>query len=420
MRSFVFVALLLSSLPSGARADLAAEARFHDEVARRHYDARRFEDAAREFMVEQRLAPNPNILFNIALCFQQLHRREEAYMYFAEYLASDDDEAERRAQAERALEALRPNVALLEVRSTPPGAAVYVDRRELGQYGVTPRVLALAAGAHRVWVEREGYLRAEGEVTLEIGRLAELELAPEQILGRLRLHSRTRARVRVLDANGVAISTGRTPFDEALPPGTYQVEATVGEERWSEPLAVRAGATTEATAALRGPTGELTVTANQVGALVSLDGQDRGFTPQMLSQIPVGAHALRVTARGMRPYEDTVEVAQDARRWITVDLVQEGLGVSPYAWVLGGIAITAGVAAAISTGFAAYTHGNFEEAQRLGQPHLHLAARSDALNITADVLWLTAALGTAGALVIFFATADFEGRGSTATVTSQQ
>ena len=184
---FVALAVLVGTaqFTTTARADRAAEARFHDELARRHYGARRFEQAAREFMIEQRLAPNPNIVFNIGLCFQQLRRPAEAYMYFAEYLASGDDET-RRSQSEHALEELRPQVALVRGRERSSGAGDLRRPTRARQYGTTPRVLALDAGEHRIWVEREGYRRAETTLTLALARQAEVSLSPEQILGRLR------------------------------------------------------------------------------------------------------------------------------------------------------------------------------------------------------------------------------------------
>jgi len=108
--------------PALAQADPAAQARFHDELARGHYEAGRFESALREFFLEQRVSPNPRIAFNIALCFQELKRNEEGFQYFNEYLSSQDDDAERRAYAERVVESLKPQLALVSIRSTPAGA----------------------------------------------------------------------------------------------------------------------------------------------------------------------------------------------------------------------------------------------------------------------------------------------------------
>jgi len=415
------LALLLSLDAATAYADRAAEARFHDEVARRHYAARRYEDAVRSFMLEQRLAPNPNIVFNIALCFQQLGRHADAYMYYAEYLASDDDDEGRRGQAEQALASLRPRVALVTVNSEPPGMQIYVDRRELGQYGVTPRVLALDAGEHRIWVERPGYRADEQTVELDLAGAAEVTLHPEQILGRLVITSPTPAQVRIVDPDGAVVAEGETPFDQAIAPGTFRAEAMSGDERWSEPVVVRAEQTSEVRAALTGPTGAATVTANVVGALVLLDGDEQGFTPQVLPQIPIGEHRLEVRADGMSAYEGALDVQEDDHSYVTIDLSpQQAEGISPATWTVGALAIAAAIGAGITTGIAADRHDRFRQLRMNNQPTGGLADESQTLNIAADALWLTAGLAAVTAVILLLTTSEFEAQPSRASVSRGQ
>ena len=57
----------------------------------------------------------------------------------------------------------RPGAALL-IRSTPGGAAVFVDGREYGRTPVTVR--DLARGAHRIRLAREGFTTEERRVTV--------------------------------------------------------------------------------------------------------------------------------------------------------------------------------------------------------------------------------------------------------------
>ncbi len=413
-------ALVCLSQAATAHADRAAEARFHDEQARRYYASRRYEDAVRSFMLEQRLSPNPNTVFNIALCMQQLRRHADAYMYYAEYLGSEETDETRRTQSERALRTLRPRVSLVRVQSEPAGAAIFVDRRELGQYGVTPRVLALDAGEHRIWVERQGYRPDEQTVALDLGGETSVTLHPAQILGRLRIGAATQASVRILDPGGAVIARGTTPFDQEIPPGTYQAEATSGDERWSEPIVVRAGQTSEAQASLIGPTGAATVTSNVTGALVSLDGSERGFTPQVLAAIPIGEHELRVSAQGMRTYSGTLSIEDDDHAWVTVDLADEGgSGVETITWIFGGVALAAALGAGVTTGFASDAARRFREARRMNMVAADIADESQALNITADALWISAGLLTITAVILLLTTSQFEAQPSRAMVTRE-
>ncbi|HJL17161.1 MAG TPA: PEGA domain-containing protein [Sandaracinaceae bacterium LLY-WYZ-13_1] len=411
------IALLLAALaPAGlARADAAAEARFHDRAARRHYEAGRYEAAVREFMIEQRIAPNPNIVFNIALCFQHMGEAEEAYMQFAEYLEAEDDDEDRRARARRALEELRSEVALVEVRSQPAGAAIYIDRRELGRYGTTPRTVALPEGEHRIWVEIEGHRPAERTVTLSDGRRTELDLRPEQILGRLRLSVQPEAAVRVLDADGELVWEGTAPVDTRLPPGTYRVEAHRGTERWSDAVRIRAEATTDVDAELSPPTGELTVVANEPGSLIRLNGEDAGFTPQILS-VPVGEHTLRVSGEEVQPYEGSIEVEEAGRLWVNVSLSPAPRGpFSDEVWIMGGVSLGLLAAAGVFTGLTAWSHSEYQTAQQNAQAYTSLAEETNRFAVTSDLLWLTGGAAAVATLVTLVVNLAQQARPSTAT-----
>ncbi|MBX7196459.1 MAG: PEGA domain-containing protein, partial [Sandaracinaceae bacterium] len=207
-----------------ARADDAEEARFHDELARRHYAARRYEQAIREFFLERALAPNPRITFNLALCFDALHREADAYLLFSEYLAGDDADPERHRLADDALARLTPRVALIAITSEPLGATVFLDRREHGAYGVTPLVVPVEAGEHTVRLEREGYASSELTVRAALGARVEGRATLTRIVGHLEVGGVAGAQVDVRDAAGTSVARGVTPLRSELPPGDYEVE----------------------------------------------------------------------------------------------------------------------------------------------------------------------------------------------------
>lgn len=402
MRTTTIFVALVALAPMRARADAAAEARFHDEAARRHYEAGRYDAAVREFMTSQRAAPNPNTVLNIAFCFQRLERHDEAYMYFLEYLATAPPHPERRQRAERALEELRPRVALVEVTSEPAGAAIFVDREELGQYGITPRVLALPAGEHRLWVEAAGHRPAEQVVDLAAGEEVTVSLAPEQIVGGLRITSSADAHVRLTSADGAIAWEGPTPVDVSLPVGNYEAHArSDGGDRWTEPLTVREGDVTEAHAELRGPVGELGVVANLPGALLRLDGREWGFAPQISTDVPVGEHQLEVSLDGARTYAGSVEVSEDSRAWVDVSLSQTPDG--PFAddvLIAGGATLAILAAAGILTGLTAASDGSVQDAQAAGQPYVASLEETNRLAVASDLLWLTGGAAVVVTLVL--------------------
>ena len=63
----------------------------------------------------------------------------------------------------------------------------------------------------------------------------------------------------------------------------------------------------------------MTITANRENALVRIDGKDVGFTPTVLS-LTVGPHAVEVTSKEMRPFEQRVDVAEGAETRLVAEL----------------------------------------------------------------------------------------------------
>ena len=417
-----FRALAVCALASStAVADPAAQARFHDELARSHYSAGRFEQALREFFLEQRISPNPRISFNIALCFQDLKRGEDAFQFLSEYLASSDADPERRAYAEKAIASLKTSLALLSVRSVPDGANIYVDRRELGGYGVTPKVIAVSAGDHEVWVEREGYRAATTKITARRGEELPVELAPERIIGELSVTSPGSGQVTVRSPAGETVGEGALPFKTNLPPGTYEIGVvSPGHLPWAGVAHVEAGETSSITAVPQetpAPTGSITVTSNVAGALVELNGQPAGFSPTVLSSVKVGAQRLRVTAPSLLPWSGKVDVAAEQRSWLTVSLEEPpSTRVSPATWVVGGIGAAGLVAGGVLAVLAGQAHADFENAPP-DTDRTALRDRGVTLNTASDIAFVTGAVVTAAAVVLYFTTKEVRGRPSAASMT---
>jgi hypothetical protein len=434
-RTLVLAALLgLATAGGVARADDAEEARFHDGLARQHYEAGRYEQTIREFFFEQRLASNPRVGFNIALCFDQLHRDDDAYLFFREYLASDDDDASRRSLAQQAIARLEPRVARVAVASEPAGATVYVDQRDHGSYGVAPRVIVVAPGAHTLVFELEGHRTASVEVQAVRGSEVAAQATLARIVGTLEVASSAPGTASVLDAAGATVASGATPLEVELPPGDYRIDlAADGHRPWQGLARVVAGERARTLAEpspLDAPTADLTVTASAAGALIELDGEGAGFAPTVLSSIPIGAHRVRVSHPGLQPWQDEIELSADARSWLTVTLVPPSETIrSPLTWVFGGVGVAGILAGGIFGGLAIANHDRFGDLER--RQALHASGMGPApagslselrdqgmlLSTTTDVLFAVGAAALATAIVLFFATETTEARRSEGTFT---
>jgi serine/threonine-protein kinase len=177
--------------------------------------------------------------------------------------------APRSAAADRPPLSPSEEVGRLLVRSTPAGALVFVDGKEVGP---TPQTVRdLPSGTHVVRIVRNGYTTEERRVAITAARPAQsitVELA------------RQRAAV------------DRTPTVPA--PST---PGTVGRF-----------------------VGVLVVDSRPSGASVFVDGKLAGKTPVEVSSVDAGSHALRIELDGYQRWTSAVRVVAGERNRVTASL----------------------------------------------------------------------------------------------------
>jgi outer membrane cobalamin receptor len=299
--------------PAAARADgTADEADLHFRMGTRSYAQGDYEGALAHFMHSNRLAPNKNVLFNIATAFEQLHRYVDAHRYYVEALEGETDP---RAQAtvRAAIARLAPQVAVLDVVTDPKGATLYIDRKDLGSAGRAPRLLAVSPGRHRILAELDGHeARALDPVEAVRGSVTTVAVTLTRIVGRVHVEveGAREAAVRVDDDH--AAPACRAPCDLSLSPGPHALyfssEGATAEPRM---VAVTARGRVNVTARMRPLTGSIVVQADERGALITIDGKPSDFTPAVLHDIPVGRRKVEVSLRGHAPAKVEIDVQPD-------------------------------------------------------------------------------------------------------------
>jgi len=185
----VLVVLLGLTSPSATAAQGTsenAEARVYFEEGNRLYEQAGRAHGTQQTKLLQRsleayvdslqIVRSRNALFNAAIVLGELGRNDESFNYFGEYLRIEELPPADREDATRRRDALRSEVAVLQVTTEPGGALLWVDRKDLAPRGETPIELALPAGEHRTFVEKDGYHSVEGTQTVVRGETVVMEL----------------------------------------------------------------------------------------------------------------------------------------------------------------------------------------------------------------------------------------------------
>ena len=219
---------------------------------------------------------------------------------------------------------LRANIVVLEVTTNPPGATLYIDRRDLGARGESPRRLGLMPGRYKVIAELAGHYPAETTVEgNQLGASVKVLLELRPILGKLRIEGEAiGAAVSVDDA--AAPPRCNVPCTLELAPGRHTLFVEQAGFRGVE-LAVDVTARQSVTLRpkLERLTGTLLVSTDEHGALIEIDEQPMGFTPAIVT-LPVGEHHIRISLEGFRPIQRRITITKGRRQRIDLTLTQAG------------------------------------------------------------------------------------------------
>jgi len=303
----LLVALTLIFAEARAHADdLADEADLQFQLGAERYEVNDYKGALEHFLASNRLVPNKNVLFNIARTYEQLRKTPDAYRYYLLALEGETNPAAKKRVSD-ALARISPSVAILRVETDPPGATVFLNRRDLGPRGEAPRTLALPEGRYKVITEKQGYETAESElVQLKIGEEVKVELKLKQILGTARIEGEAGAAVKVDDEFSPIAC--KVPCSVQVPPGRHTFLIIKEGFQTTEVTAdIPPNEVTPVRARLTSQTGAVVVSSDVRDALITVDDQPVGFTPSVLN-VSVGTHTIRVSQQGYRPVTQSIFV----------------------------------------------------------------------------------------------------------------
>jgi outer membrane receptor for ferrienterochelin and colicin len=315
-------AVTLLRAPNVHADDLADEADLQFNLGADRYEAHDYNGALEHFLASNRLVPNKNVIFNIARSYEQLRKAPEAYRYYV-LAAEGEKDAGAKKRVEDALTRIAPSVAVLKIETDPPGANVYLDRRDLGARGTTPRALGLAPGKHIIIVELPGYepVQTTEKVEAVLGQEKRVEFKLVRLVGSLRIEGDAGAQVRVDDENATPSCTTPCTFDAPIGKHTLFVTRP-GYGTGEYPVEIASKQSSSLRVRLTAETGSLVVNADVRDAQIEIDGEQVGFTPAVLP-VQVGEHKLRVSRSGFRTIEQSITIKRKDQTKLDLTLASQ-------------------------------------------------------------------------------------------------
>jgi len=214
----------------------------------------------------------------------------------------------------------KPNGAI-EVKSTPEGAAVYLDGDDTDEE--TNTILAdLEPGDYTVKLVLEGYDDYSEDVTVEGGDTVTVEATlVANAFGALQVNSTPEGAAIELD--GAATGETTNAFFDSLAVGSHTLKLTLDlYEDWDTTVTIVKDEIDTVEVELSKLTGSLEVKSTPTGAAIWIDDVNTGeLTDYTFTDVEVGDYVVNLTLEDYKDYEETVTIEVD--QTTTVDATLE-------------------------------------------------------------------------------------------------
>lgn len=204
----------------------------------------RYKEAIEKFQRAFEIVRDGELLYNIGVSYQNLEAWQECVSFMERYLekAAVGPKKDRAENTRKSCEARIERDQELTIESTPTGAKVFIDDRSRGVQGTTPFRNYVKPGAHRIWVELEGY--EPTDQTIEVQKATpfrmNVQLSQVQNRGWLFVDCTVIDATVYIDGKNV----GLTPFQAPLAYGAGSHQVVVerdGYTRFSSQIKVEKG-----------------------------------------------------------------------------------------------------------------------------------------------------------------------------------
>ena len=211
---------------------------------------------------------------------------------------------------------LRINTGSILVDSEPTKAGIYLNGEEVG---TTPETITgLNPGKYTVEIKLDGYEVWSESTKVKIGRESTLKAALQIKSGSISINSKPSDARIYLDGEEVGITPG---IIKSIDSGTHEVEVKKDRyETWSESVDIEADKEKSLTVVLRLKTSSILIDSDPADAVIYLDGEEVGMTPDTLSSIIPGTHEIELRMDGYETWTEIVNVESDEEKTLTAAL----------------------------------------------------------------------------------------------------
>ncbi|MGR3174615.1 MAG: PEGA domain-containing protein [Candidatus Scalindua sp.] len=222
-----------------------------------------------------------------------------------------------RANIENTVSAvLRLNTGSIMIDSEPTKAGILLNGKDVG---TTPETITgLDPGKYNIEVRLDRYEVWSESTKVKIGRESALKASLQIKSGSISINSKpSNARIYI-DGKDVGITPGIIkPIDS----GTHEVEVKKGGyETWSESVDVEADKEKSLTVVLQIKTSSISIDSDPANAVIYLDGEEVGMTPDTLRSIIPGTHEVEVKMDGYETWTEIINVESDEEKALIATL----------------------------------------------------------------------------------------------------
>ncbi len=260
------------------------------------------------------LKPSPVFLRSMAYSLLKMYKHGEARKLMKKYQKKYPRAKDRGKMAEIATGLDVVIKTKISIKTTPPGADIYIDAEAAGKVGKTPDSMTIHPGKHTLILKKKGYYTTIKEFTIAPKQDLPLKLALQVPL---KITSNPPGATIHIGKES-AKSLGTTPFSGGIEPGKFAVYLKHKDYRTRHlKLAAVGGRAANLSSDLYVG---LKVASTPPGAKVFMDGKLlKGVTPLVEDALP-GQRVIRIKMAGFSPVDRKVTVSPGASAVVDIKL----------------------------------------------------------------------------------------------------